>query len=425
LGGSFVKEESFDLAVIGGGPAGMAAALAASKHTSSICIIERDGSLGGVLNQCIHSGFGLHIFGQDFTGPEYAEHFIDKINESGIQVKLDTMVLEITPQKEVYTINGVEGIVKIRAKVVVLSMGCRERPRGAINIPGFRPAGIYTAGTAQRLINIEGIMPGKEVVILGSGDIGLIMARRLTLEGARVKAVIEILPYPGGLARNVVQCLEDFDIPLYLEHTITKIHGKHRVTGVTVSPVSEGKPDLSKSWDISCDTLLFSVGLIPENELSRGLQVDMDSRTGGPKVTQNRETSVSGVFACGNVLHVHDLVDNVTQESQIAGEASALYALGQQKSGARVEIKNGRNIRYTVPQYLDIYPEPDDVIVYARVQFPEDGVSIRIKQNGQVIYGKRERRVKPGESLAIKLSKSTMVTILPGSDLEAEVVGRE
>lgn len=417
-----MKEEYFDVVVIGGGPAGMAAALAASEYTSRVCIIERDDSLGGVLNQCIHTGFGLHVFGEELTGPEYAERFARRVDACSIEVKLDTMVLEVTPEKEIYAINSLEGILKIQGKAIVLCMGCRERPRGAISIPGFRPAGIYTAGTAQRLMNIDGIMPGQNVVILGSGDIGLIMARRMTLEGAEVKAVVELMPYPGGLTRNVVQCLEDFHIPLYLSHTITGIHGKDRLTGVTVSPVQDGKPDLSRSWEIECDTLLLSVGLIPENELSRGLNVQMDPRTGGPMVTQDRETSVQGVFACGNVLHVHDLVDNVTYESEIAGRAAALYALGQKKSGEPIDIKCGRNIRYAVPQWLEIDSEPDDVVIFARVQFPEENVNVYFKRNNEVVYRKRERLVRPGESLELKLSQSVVSQIGPGDEIELEVV---
>ena len=319
--------QTYDIVIVGGGPAGLAAALAARENgVADILILEREDQLGGILNQCIHNGFGLHTFKEELTGPEYAARYIEKVEELHIPYKLQTMVLNITPDKRVTAMNREDGLFEVQAKAVILAMGCRERPRGALNIPGFRPAGIYTAGTAQRLVNIEGFLPGRKIVILGSGDIGLIMARRLTLEGARVQAVVEILPKSGGLQRNIVQCLEDFDIPLLLRHTVVDIKGRERVSSVTVSAVDEqGKPILGTGQEYDCDTLLLSVGLIPENELTRELGARMDPATHGPVVNEKLETTIPGVFACGNVLHVHGLVDSVSEEAAEAGKNATVY----------------------------------------------------------------------------------------------------
>lgn len=321
----------YDLVIIGGGPAGLAAAVSARKAgVEGILILERDRELGGILNQCIHNGFGLHTFREELTGPEYAQRYIDMVCELGIAYKLDTMVMDISPQKEVTAMNRTDGMFQIQARALILAMGCRERPRGALNIPGYRPAGIFSAGTAQRLVNIEGYLPGRRVVILGSGDIGLIMARRMTLEGAKVLAVAELMPYSGGLKRNIVQCLDDYDIPLKLSHTVVDIQGKERVEGVTLAKVDEkGKPIPGTQEHYACDTLLLSVGLIPENELSQSMGVKMDHVTAGPFVNESLETSIPGVFACGNVLHVHDLVDYVSEEAQRAGANAARYLRGE------------------------------------------------------------------------------------------------
>lgn len=323
--------QQYDLVIIGGGPAGLAAAVSAKDNgIDSILIIERDKELGGILNQCIHNGFGLHTFKEELTGPEYASRFIKQVFERNITYKLNTMVMDITPQRKVTAMNREDGLFEIHAKAIILAMGCRERSRGALNIPGYRPAGIFSAGTAQRLVNMEGYMPGKEVVILGSGDIGLIMARRMTLEGAKVKVVAELMPYSGGLKRNIVQCLDDYDIPLKLSHTVVDIEGKNRVEAVTIAEVdSNRKPIPGTEIRYTCDTLLLSCGLIPENELSRGAGVVIDPVTSGPIVQDNLETNIEGIFACGNVLHVHDLVDYVSQEAAVAGKNAAQYIKGK------------------------------------------------------------------------------------------------
>ena len=325
--------KTYDIVIIGGGPAGLSAAVAARKNgTESILILERDKELGGILNQCIHNGFGLHTFQEELTGPEYAGRFITQVIELGIKYKLHTMVMDISVDKVITAMNREDGMFQIQAKAVILAMGCRERSRGALNIPGSRPAGIYSAGTAQYYVNIRGRMPGKYVVILGSGDIGLIMARRMVLEGAKVQCVAELRPQSGGLKRNIVQCLDDFNIPLYLNTTVAKIHGKDRVEGVTLTKVDDnGKPIPGSEWEVPCDTLLLSCGLIPENELTRGLGADMDGKTGGPVVGENLECSIPGVFACGNVLHVHELVDHVSTEAEKAGNYAVEYI--RQKRG--------------------------------------------------------------------------------------------
>lgn len=325
--------KTYDIVIIGGGPAGLSAAVAARKNgTESILILERDKELGGILNQCIHNGFGLHTFQEELTGPEYAGRFITQVIELGIKYKLHTMVMDISADKVITAMNREDGMFQIQAKAVILAMGCRERSRGALNIPGSRPAGIYSAGTAQYYVNIRGRMPGKNVVILGSGDIGLIMARRMVLEGAKVQCVAELRPQSGGLKRNIVQCLDDFNIPLYLNTTVAQIHGRDRVEGVTLTKVDDnGKPIPGSEWDVPCDTLLLSCGLIPENELTRGLGADMDGKTGGPVVGENLECSIPGVFACGNVLHVHELVDHVSAEAEKAGNYAVEYI--RQKRG--------------------------------------------------------------------------------------------
>ena len=398
------------LAIVGGGPAGLAAAIAAREAgVQDILILERDSELGGILNQCIHAGFGLHTFGEELTGPEYAQRFIDRVEEMEIPRLLRTMVLEISPDR-VLTVTGREtGLLQIQADAIVLAMGCRERPRGALNIPGYRPAGIYSAGTAQRLVNMEGYMPGREVVILGSGDIGLIMARRMTLEGAKVKAVAEVLPYSGGLKRNIVQCLDDFDIPLLLSHTVVDIHGRERLTGVTLAQVDENrKPIPGTEQEIPCDTLLLSVGLLPENELSLTAGVELDRVTGGPVVAEDLSTSIPGVFACGNVLHVHDLVDFVSQEASNAGRNAAAYILDRKArhTPCRLEGKNG--VRYTVPQLLDRQNMPDTVTVRFRVGQPYHGAAICAWADGKLLRRVPKRILTPGEMEQFTLRRADL-----------------
>jgi len=399
----------YQLIVIGGGPAGLAAAQAAyDKGLRDILIIERDRELGGILNQCIHSGFGLHYFKQELTGPEYAGRFIKMLKDTTVQVMLDTMVLDIDADRTVHVVNGSHGYQALPAKSVVLAMGCRERTRGAIAIPGARPAGIFTAGTAQRYVNIEGYMVGKRVIILGSGDIGLIMARRMTLEGAQVLACVEVNPFPGGLARNIAQCLNDFDIPLYLSHTITDVRGDRRVTGVTIAQVDEHFcPIKGTEQDFDCDTILLSIGLIPENELSRQAAIELDPRTRGPVVYENMETSLAGVFACGNVVHVHDLVDNVTAESQRAGAAAAEYVLGNNPASPAVTaIHSGPGIGYTVPQHIRIGQIDKMVNVFFRVR-KAYGVSTIVVDDaqGQQIARFSRDYMAPGTMESIALPK--------------------
>lgn len=387
-----------ELVIIGAGPAGLAAAVRAHEQgVSDILILERDDAPGGILNQCIHNGFGLHTFKEELTGPEYAQRFIDKVRELGIEIKLNTMVLDISRDKLITAVNPDNGILEIRASAVILAMGCRERPRGALNIPGSRCAGIFTAGTAQRLVNIDGYMPGKEVVILGSGDIGLIMARRMTLEGAKVKAVVELMPYSTGLKRNIVQCLDDYGIPLLLSHTITKINGKKRLESVTISQVDDSRrPIAGTEQVIGCDTLLLSVGLLPENELSRICGVELSPITGGAVVNESLQTNVSGVFACGNVLHVHDLVDNVSAESYLAGESAAAYLKGE-ASGRGIPIKTSGGVRYTVPSFVSPSHVTQPLEVRFRVGEVHKDSFVSVYFDGQRETHLKKRILTPGE----------------------------
>lgn len=437
--------ECRDIVIIGGGPAGLAAAIAAKQSgVNDVLILERDSCLGGILNQCIHNGFGLHTFKEELTGPEYAARYIEKAVEENIPYKLNTMVLSISDKLEITAVNEEDGLINIKAKAVILAMGCRERPRGALNIPGFRPAGVYSAGTAQRLINIEGQQVGKEIVILGSGDIGLIMARRMTLEGAKVKLVAELLPYSGGLKRNIVQCLDDFDIPLLLSHTVVKIHGKKRVTGVTIAKVgNDRKPIAGTEEYYTCDTLLLSVGLLPENELSKSAGVELSNITGGPVVSDSLTTSVEGIFACGNVLHVHDLVDFVSEEAAIAGKNAAEYVLnyadcsclGSVKSAIsdvgdievsneyeaannipennqdfiNVKVENG--IRYTVPQKINVMSMRDRLKIRFRVGDVYKDKFISVYAGEERIIHKKKKILAPGEMEEVLLEKAKFKSI--------------
>ena len=404
--------DRYDLIIIGGGPAGLAAAISAKEQgVTNLLILERDQELGGILNQCIHNGFGLHTFKEELTGPEYAQRFIDRAAELEVPYKLQTMVLDISEdggEKTVTAMNRKDGLLILKTKAVILAMGCRERPRGALNIPGYRPAGIYTAGTAQRLVNMEGYMPGREVVILGSGDIGLIMARRMTLEGAKVKVVAELMPYSGGLQRNIVQCLEDFHIPLKLSHTVVDIQGKERVTGVTLAEVDENRKPIPGTEEFySCDTLLLSCGLIPENELSAKMGIKLSRVTSGAVVNESLETSVEGVFACGNVLHVHDLVDFVSMEAENLADSAAEYIRDKSLPDCPVEIKTDRNINHTVPQRIS---GTRGFKLSMRVNRPMKDCRIVVRQDGVEIAAKKMKKAIPAEMIQMEIKPEKLKT---------------
>jgi len=424
-----VNSYEVDVVVIGGGSAGLAAAIVVNKAGLDVLILERDKELGGITLQCIHNGFGLHEFEEELTGPEYVQRFINQVKEMKIPYKLDTMVIEFTPEKTVYAVNNKEGLIEIKAKAIILAMGCRERTRGAINMPGFRPAGIYTAGQAQRFVNIEGYLPGRSYVILGSGDIGMIMARRLTWEGCQVKAVVEILPYVSGLIRNQVQCLEDYGIPLITSYTVTKIHGKDRVKGVTISKVDRNFDRVIGSEKfIECDTLLLSVGLIPENELTREAGAKI-SKMGGPIVDNNLETTLDGTFACGNVLQVHDLVDLVTAESKRAGLNAIDYIKNrygkEPEKREYIKCKSGENVTYVKPDLIKKSDLSKGIIFHFRVNQPDRRILIQFKDNNnKIVYERKRKYVIPSEMVELKLNLSELQIDPECKSLKIEVIPR-
>lgn len=445
------------IVIIGGGPAGLAAAISAAEQgEKDILILERDRELGGILNQCIHNGFGLHTFQEELTGPEYAARYIEKVERMGIPYLTDTMVLDLSPEKVVTAVSPTEGIFQIQAQAVILAMGCRERPRGALNLPGYRPAGIYTAGTAQRLVNVEGRMPGREVVILGSGDIGLIMARRMTLEGAKVKVVAELMPYSGGLKRNIVQCLEDFGIPLKLSHTVVAIHGKERLTGVTLAQVDhDGRPVPGTEEEYSCDTLLLSVGLIPENELSKNAGVSLNPATSGPVVDESFQTSVGGIFACGNVLHVHDLVDFVSEEAANAGRRAAEYVRETSGESSEKRMKCGESrkdlpesqaaceewtakkpenevsgildilpgdgVRYTVPSVLHLAQMGETLKIRFRVRKEYKNSCVTVHAGDRQLFRRRKQIFVPGEMEEAVIRREDLNAALPADTITIRI----
>ena len=410
---SAAVKDSYKIVIIGGGPAGLAAAVSAKEAgEDDILILERDYELGGILNQCIHNGFGLHTFKEELTGPEYAGRYIKKVLDLGIEYKLNTMVMDISADRVVTAMNREDGMFQIKAGAVILCMGCRERPRGALNIPGYRPAGIFSAGTAQRLVNMEGYMPGREVVILGSGDIGLIMARRMTLEGAKVKVVAELMPYSGGLKRNIVQCLDDYGIPLKLSHTVIDIEGKEHVSAVTIAEVGpDRRPIPGTEIRYTCDTLLLSCGLIPENELSRSAGVDMNGVTGGPNVNESLETSVPGIFACGNVLHVHDLVDYVSEEAVRAGQNAVRFIKGEldEENDAKIQLKATDGARYTVPSTIDAKRMEDLLTVRFRVGDVYKDSYVSVYFDDERVQHRKKQIMAPGEMEQIILQKKDIL----------------
>lgn len=411
-----------ELIIIGAGPAGLAAAIAAKRAgVDDLLILERAEKPGGILNQCIHNGFGLQRFREELTGPEYAQRFVDEARMLNIPILTGAMVVDLSPDRVLSVTGSETGLVRMQAGAVILSMGCRERPRGALNIPGFRPAGVYTAGTAQHMINIEGRMPGREVVILGSGDIGLIMARRLTLEGAHVRCVAELMPYSSGLTRNIVQCLNDFDIPLLLSHTVVNILGKKRVEGVVLAQVDENRrPIPGTERTIPCDTLLLSCGLLPENELSELAGVEIDPATSGAVVYENFETGVPGVFACGNVLHVHDLADNVSEEAEAAGRAAAEYLRSGSVRGAYIRVLNGRDIAGAVPQRINAAAMPDRLTIRFRVRRAVENCAIAVYAGENRLAAKKRRIVTPGQMEEITVEKSALAGVTDGIRIEIE-----